>query len=231
MASRFKYASGLDPATEGRIAEIVGEDRERRGEPARGPAVITRRATLAELARFDQRHRMPPATSPTLPTLPTRRPIATKSTGEAVKDSSPPPAALARPAPAIDELIAEGFGIAESERNRLRAPRPLVSSRPDGYLRLNRYASDALGTFTHLYLLVDMSARRLAVVVGTLDQATAVGSALRKATCGLTETVVLAREELSELGMLGLRTRQFRPSRVERGLIVVDVVADELVTP
>lgn len=228
MASRFKYASGLDPATEGRIAEIVGEDRERRGEPARGPAVITRRATPAELARFDQRHRMPPATSPTLPT---RRPIATKSNEEAVKDSSPPPAALARPAPAIDELIAEGFGIAESERNRLRAPRPLVSSRPDGYRRLNRYASDALGIFTHLYLLVDMSARRLAVVVGTLDQATAVGSAPRKATCGLTETVMLAREELSELGMLGLRTRQFRPSRVERGLIVVDVVADELVTP
>ncbi len=227
------------------IDRIVEADRLARGVVS--TPVTSRKATPEELRALDERRTRRPIDE--LLAQPIRRP----QKEQAVKPVPSPPAAPppdvspvpapaepARPVPStpavptnpnLSELLSDGFEIADSERNRLRAALPLVSCRPNGNLRLNQWAVEVFGDATHLFILVDRERRRLAITAGKREDAHAIGVAPRSFSARGSEAVLNAPDEVVMVGMVGDVSRQFRPGKVAPGLLVISVDEDEITRP
>ena len=225
------------------IAAIVEADRLARGVAS--TPVIARKATPEEIRALDERRSRRPIDE--LLAQPIRRPQKEETVKPAPIPSPralPPdvaivqkPTAAAAPTPVVptnpnlSELLSDGFEIADSERNRLRAALPLVSCRPNGNLRLNQWAVEVFGDATHLFILVDRERRRLAITSGKREDAHTIGVAPRSFSARGSEAVLNAPDEVVMVGMVGDVSRQFRPGKVAPGMLVISVDEDEITRP
>ena len=245
-------AGGLDPQTELRIQEIADRERERRGISSAEPRMITRQARPEELdppptpRPMDRVLAQPirrPAPAPT-PVVRERAPLAVPPLARSGSASTPATpdqptgsrAAVPEPAPApgssiVARLLTEGFGVVSTSLSGRRETIPVVTCRREGQLRLNKQVTDVFGPLDSIFVLVDQAARRLAIVAGTVDDAALARAVPRSVRVRGGEAIFTLRAEVLAAGMQGETGRQFQPSTLEPGLVIVSVETDELSLP